>query len=169
MLDLDGFNDIIKAAAGLSVVFDEGQDVETPEMPYISANMLDEKRYKMHQVLSKTDENPPFAKTYASPVETFFQYGVIYAADQFDLARAKIRELYMYMLTDKFKLEMKRLDDVSCKIVSDIRETKIVKGDIFERRLTFDVVFLWTDYYIDPASDTIDTAEVEGEVVTGGL
>ena len=170
MLDLDGFNALVKTATGLGVVFDEGQDVETPQMPYISANLIDEKRYKGHQVMSETTVvGPNVEKRYACPVETSFQYGAVYAADQFPEARAKIRELYMYLLTDKFKLAMKRLDDVSMQITSAIRETKILKGDIFERRLTFDVVFHWTDYYVDSTSDVIDTAELEGEVVTGGL
>jgi hypothetical protein len=165
-LSLDNFYEIIKVETGLSVVFDEGQDVETPEMPYISANMLDEKKYKMHQVLSSQLPDAPFTKTYASPSETFFQLGVIYAADQFPEAREMIRKLYMYMLTDKFKLAMKReADDCSVKIVSSIRETKIPKEDIFERRLTFDVVFLWTDYYEEPTGEVIESAEVTGEVV----
>ncbi len=161
-LDLDGFNALITTETGIALVFDEGQDVETPTLPYISANLIDEKPYKPFQAQTSfevVDDVP--TKTYAIPTETAMQYGVVYVADQFAEARAMIRKFYNYLHTDKFKLAMKRLDDVSLQVISGIRELKINKGGLFERRLTFDVLFHWTDYYIETNSDAIDSAEVE--------
>jgi hypothetical protein len=170
VLNLSAIYSIIKNATGIDVVFDEGQNVETPPMPYITAALVDEKRYKGFQRMTMTvmvGSTPN--KTYAIPVETTMQLGVVYEAGQFVAARNKIRDLYAYMMTDEWRNAMKALDDVSAQIISPIRELRINKAELFERRLTFDVTFHWTDVRTVTGVDIIDTVNVEQVPVTGGI
>lgn len=159
MFDLDGFHELVLLETGLTI-YDEGQDESAPPMPYIGMNGIDEKKYRPHQILKESFETSGEPGTlYLNPSETIVQYGVVYESGQAPEARDMIRKLYNYLCTDRFKAAMKRLDGLSLSIVSNVRETKINRGEFFERRFTFDVKFFWQDQYSEVQSDTIDAVE----------
>lgn len=161
MFNLDGFHELVLLETGLKV-YDEGQNETALKMPYIGFTGVDEKKYRPNQILKETFETSGEPGTvYLNPTETIIQYGVVYEAEQAPEARDMIRKLYNYLCTDEFKMAMKRLDGLSLSIVSNVRETKINRGEFFERRYTFDVRFFWQDQYIKAQSDTITSATAD--------
>jgi hypothetical protein len=75
----------------------------------------------------------------------------------------------MYLSTDEFRVAMNKLDDLSVQIISPIRELKISKGEFYERRLTFDLTFHWTDTYVVESAKIIDSVETAETNEFGGL
>lgn len=159
---------IITLRTGLVVVAD-GQDTETPPMPYILATLIQEPKYKSWQTLRydiETSGEP--GRIYVNPTVTQMQFSVVYPAQKVAACRAMARLLYNYFSTDGFELALKRIDNVSLVTASEIRELKVAKANFFERQNSFDCNLLWADSITESFVDTIESADVQQEDPVAG-
>lgn len=154
-LGLGTIHKTIEKAIGLKI-YASGQDVESAPLPFVMYQVLQETKWKEYQRLHKiTKEGSTYTNAYEFPTQTEIQYSVHYTSKQMAAARKMIRQLYMYLATDEFKMT---LDGVGFTIMSAIRETQVPKDQFFEQQESFDVRWLWRDGMKSNTAETIETA-----------
>ena len=154
---------IITLKTGLKVIAD-GQDSETPPLPYILATLIQEPKYKSWQTLRydiETSGEP--GRMYVTPTKTQMTFSVVYASQKVSACRSMARYLFKYFATDDFQLRLKRLDNVSLVTASEIRELKVAKANFFERQCSFDCNIFWADSITESSVDIIEEVQVERE------
>lgn len=170
MLSFAEIHTLFKAKTSLKFVA-AGQNDESLPLPYFSYEILREPKYREYQVLPIDFETSgEFGRRYYNPTKTEVQYTVHFDGKQQAAALSKIRELYRYITTDKFKMAMKRLDfPVNYTLLGDgIRTTNTIRNEFFEKQYSFDIRYIWADVDTDPDVDVIETANTEQIPVAEG-
>ncbi len=176
-LDLDAIHAKIERALNAAgdrekiEIFADGQDTETPPLPFITYSTLREEKYKEYQRMKYIRIVEGERQThYENPTMTEIQYSVHFEAKQLDEAKRMISRLYNYLTTDEFKQGsfvtvdgvpefQNPLDGVGFTIISDVRPNTVPKNDFFERQFSFDVRWLWRDGIKITSAETIEEAD----------
>ena len=153
-LGLGTIHKTIEKAIGLKI-YASGQDVESAPLPFVMYQVLQETKWKEYQRLHKiTKEGSTYTNAYEFPTQTEIQYSVHYTSKQMAAARKMIRQLYMYLATDEFKMT---LDGVGFTIMRHPRNPSAERS-VFEQQESFDVRWLWRDGMKSNTAETIETA-----------
>ena len=139
--------------------------------PFIVYDLVWEDSYKPHQVMKKYETYlDSVVVSYKIPMQFTYQYTLVFADNDPSCATIT-QKLFRYLLTDRFKNAIKRLN-VEYNVLTNLKENNIpiqgFKDRQFQIQIRYDWSDLWTDYDPDSAVESIDTVEVEQEAVPEG-
>ena len=161
MLQFNLIHQLFKAKVGLNFHM-AGQDAETGNLPLVEFDIINELKYKPHQILKEySDLGPDPTVEYKNPTTTDVQYSVVNKGESTTgngivEKKERLESLYGYIVSDEFQINMKKIN-IGFDIISPVTEIKISKEKFFERRFIFEIKYFWADVRTNVEGSFIET------------
>lgn len=170
---LGAIHTLLEAATGVPIGRSGQINDRSPRPFMVYDQTLPEKKYKRHQIMKQyvVPDLPgtPTAQ-YKNPHKFSIQYTIVFNSQDANCP-VVIQNLSRYLVTDKFKLAMDKLD-VKFYMSSDIVENIIPIEGFTDRQFIFVIDYFWADIWTDSDNDAtvgaITTANIAETTAPGG-
>lgn len=169
---LGAIHALLEAATGVPIGRSGQINDRTPRPFMVYDQTLPEKKYKRHQILKQYSQDVynNIVAQYKNPHKFSIQYTIVFNSQDANCP-VVIQNLSRYLVTDKFKLAMDKLD-VKFYMSSDIVENNVPIEGFSDRQFIFTIDYFWADIWSDSADDAtvgaIETAQIAETTPPGG-